>query len=216
MKYLTLLLLIFNVVFAAESLIGTVVGVSDGDTLTLLTSDKKQVKIRLAEIDAPESKQAFGQKSKQTLSELCFKKAAIVDVQSVDKYKRTVGRIMCDGVDANAEMVNVGLAWVYDQYVKDKTLYDLQNKAKSNKIGLWSDKDPVAPWQYRKDEKTNKPVKPATAQDKPVIKSGFSCDIRKTCKQMISCAEAKFYLNQCGVQRLDRDNDGVPCESICR
>ena len=216
MKYLTLLLLIFNVVFAAESLIGTVVGVSDGDTLTLLTSDKKQVKIRLAEIDAPESKQAFGQKSKQALSELCFKKAAIVDVQSIDKYKRTVGLIMCDGVNANAEMVNMGLAWVYDQYVKDKTLYDLQNKAKSNKVGLWSDEEPVAPWQYRKDEKANKPVKPITAQDKPANKSGFSCDIRKTCKQMVSCAEAKFYLNQCGVQRLDRDNDGVPCESICR
>lgn len=96
--------------------LATVIGISDGDTLTVLDEDKQQVKIRLAEIDAPEKKQPFGTKSKQSLSDLCFGKQAEIIPQVKDRYKRTVARVRCAGVDANAEQVNRGMAWVYRQY----------------------------------------------------------------------------------------------------
>lgn len=96
---------------------GRVVGVSDGDTLTLLTADKQQVKVRLGEIDTPESRQPYGERAKQVLSALAFGKEARVVVQDTDKYGRTVGRVYVGTVDVNAEMVKQGAAWVYRQYV---------------------------------------------------------------------------------------------------
>ena len=92
----------------AATFSGKVVGIADGDTLTVLNENKQQVKIRLAEIDAPESKQPFGARSKQSLSELCFGKRAEVTPRATDRYKRTVARVKCAGVDANAEQVNRG------------------------------------------------------------------------------------------------------------
>jgi micrococcal nuclease len=130
--------------------LATVVGISDGDTLTVLNEDKQQVKIRLAEIDAPEFHQAFGSRSKQSLSNLCFGKQAEIIPQAKDRYKRTVARIKCDGVDANAEQVNRGMAWVYRQYAKDHNLNLLEHKAKAERRGLWIDAAPTAPWEFRK------------------------------------------------------------------
>ncbi|SHL41626.1 micrococcal nuclease [Nitrosospira sp. Nsp11] len=130
--------------------LATVIGISDGDTLTVLTPDKQQIKIRLAEIDAPEKRQAFGTRSKQSLSDLCFGKQAEVKPQAKDRYKRTVARIKCDGVDANAEQVSRGMAWVYRQYAKDHDLYVLEHGAKVEKRGLWSEPSPIPPWEFRK------------------------------------------------------------------
>lgn len=134
----------------ATLFLATVMGISDGDTLTVLTHDKKQIKIRLAEIDAPEKHQAFGTKSKQSLSDLCFGKKAEVTPQVKDRYKRTVARIKCDGIDANAEQVKRGMAWVYRRYAKNHDLYVLEHNAKVEKRGLWADKAPTPPWLYRK------------------------------------------------------------------
>lgn len=125
-----------------------VVSITDGDTLTAMC-DHQQVKIRLAEIDAPEKKQAFGQRSKQSLAELCFQKQAEIRPQTKDRYHRTVARVICEGTDANAEQVRRGMAWVYDRYVKDKSLYALQDEARVRKVGIWSDADPVPPWEWR-------------------------------------------------------------------
>lgn len=129
-----------------------VVSIADGDTLTALC-EHQQVKIRLAEIDAPEKKQAFGQRSKQSLAKLCFQKRAEIRPQATDRYHRTVARVICEGTDANAEQVKRGMAWVYDKYVKDRSLYALQDDARAHKIGLWSDADPVPPWEYRHSKK---------------------------------------------------------------
>ena len=96
--------------------LATVIGISDGDTLTVLDESKWQVKIRLAEIDAPEKQQPFGTRSKQSLSELCFGKKAEIKPRVKDRYGRTVARVTCDGIDANAEQVNRGMAWVYRKY----------------------------------------------------------------------------------------------------
>ena len=135
---------------AAALVVGLVVAIADGDTLILLNEDLQQVKIRLAEIDAPEKKQAFGTRSRQSLGELCHEKRAEVRVVDVDRYKRIVGRVSCAGVDANAAQVRRGMAWVYDRYAKDKTLYRVQDEARSAGRGLWADRDPVAPWEWRK------------------------------------------------------------------
>ena len=106
--------------------------------------------MRLTEIDAPERKQAFGNRSRQALSDICFNKRAVLTETGKDRYGRTLARVSCDGIDANSEMVRRGLAWVYDKYVRDRSLYRLQDQAKSKKTGLWYDANPVPPWQFRK------------------------------------------------------------------
>lgn len=107
-------------------------------------------KVRLAEIDAPEKAQPFGNRSKQTLSNLCFEKPALLQPQGTDRYGRLLARVECDGVDANASMVYLGMAWVYDEYVIDETLYQHQEEAQADRRGLWSRNDPVPPWEWRR------------------------------------------------------------------
>ncbi len=133
----------------AAVIVGLVVAMADGATLTVLNQDFQQVKVRLAEIDAPEKKQPFGSRSRQSLGELCHEKRAQVRVIDVDRYKRIVGRVSCAGVDANAAQVRRGMAWVYDRYARDKTLYRLQDEARSSERGLWADRNPIAPWDWR-------------------------------------------------------------------
>ena len=130
-----------------------VVGIADGDTLTVLCNGNEQVKIRLAEIDAPEKKQPFGNRSRQSLSDMCFKKQAEIKPQTKDRYGRTVAGVICDGADANVEQVKRGMAWVYDKYVRDRSLYAIQDKARASKVGLWADDNPVKPWAYRRVNK---------------------------------------------------------------
>ncbi len=116
---LFLLLTLTGVPATAETLSGQVVGVHDGDTLTLLIANGgsfKQVKIRLGEIDTPELAQPYGQKAKQALSDLTFGKEARVVVQDTDRYGRTVGRVYIGPVDVNAELVKQGAAWAYRRY----------------------------------------------------------------------------------------------------
>jgi endonuclease YncB( thermonuclease family) len=132
---------------------GKVVGIADGDSLTVLNENKRQVKIRLAEIDAPESGQPFGARSKQSLSELCFGKQAEVVPRVTGRYKGTVARVKCAGVDANAKQVSRGMAWVYRQYAKDNNLYVLQHEAKSAERGLWSDPSPIPPSAWRQQQR---------------------------------------------------------------
>ena len=149
---LTIILLALSPAVFSADLSGHVVGISDGDTFTLLTSDTQQVKIRLAEIDAPESGQPYGNKSKQVLSELIFGKDVRVVVQTTDRYGRTVGTPYVGELDVCKEMVHVGAAWVYKQYVVDKSLFDVENEAREAKRGLWglSEAQRVQPWNWRR------------------------------------------------------------------
>lgn len=133
----------------AAAFFAIVIGISDGDTLTVLHKHES-VKIRLAEIDAPEKAQPFGTKSKQALSDLCFDKLAEVIPQTKDRYGRTVARVKCDGHDASEQQVRSGMAWVFDRYVTDRSLYQLQDEARNNGIGLWVDTNPIPPWEWRK------------------------------------------------------------------
>ena len=216
MRIYLVLLLIVPLICWADTLSGRVVGVTDGDTVTLLTEQKQQVKIRLMAIDAPEKSQAFGAASKQELSDICFDKPATVAIQGKDKYGRTIGDLTCEGLNASEEQVAAGMAWVYRQYSNDEHLIEIEAKAKANRRGLWSDPSPIPPWNFRHGEKP-KAINVAKEADEPAVKSksGFACAGKTKCGEMNSCEEARFYLTKCGVSRLDRDRDGTPCESIC-
>jgi endonuclease YncB( thermonuclease family) len=136
----------------AQNLTGRVVNVHDGDTLTLLI-DRKQIRVRLLEIDAPESKQAFGRKSKDSLAEMCAGKTAQVESTSRDRYGRVLGWVTCESKNANAEQVRRGMAWVFDRYAKaDSPLYLLQEEARATNRGLWADMNPVPPWEWRRTQ----------------------------------------------------------------
>lgn len=139
--------------YGAEVLIGEVVGITDGDTLTILV-DREPVKVRLAEIDAPESKQPFGTRSRQSLAAICHRRSAQVIWKTRDRYKRIIGQVQCAGIDANAHQVSAGLAWVFDRYsTPDSPLYGLQDQARKAGKGLWSDTNPVPPWEWRRGRK---------------------------------------------------------------
>lgn len=125
-----------------------VIGIADGDTITVLV-DRKPIKLRLANIDAPEKAQAFGQKSKQALSDLCWGKDAQYDAQTTDRYGRTVAVVRCAGIEVNRAQVEHGMAWVYPQYNKDRALPSLEQRARLAHSGLWSDPHAVAPWEFR-------------------------------------------------------------------
>jgi endonuclease YncB( thermonuclease family) len=197
---------------AAEILEGRVVGVADGDTVTILVGAKTSIKVRLAEIDAPEKAQAFGQRSKKSLSDLIFGKSVRVTVVDKDRYGRTVGRIFVDGVDVNAEQIRRGMAWVYRRYSSDRDLLQIEEKARLQRLGLWADESPTPPWEYRAAKRSGNAVKPAAPEP---VDAGQPCGRKRYCKQMTSCDEARVYLERCGAHWLDRDGDGVPCESLC-
>ena len=112
------------------------------------------IKVRLIEIDAPEKAQAFGNKSKQALAALVFGKDVEIEEHGKDKYKRTLGRVVVNGVDANAEMVRQGYAWVYRKYSKTPELLRIEAQAKEAKRGLWADADPIPPWEWRHSGKS--------------------------------------------------------------
>lgn len=153
-KILFCLILSFSVLAQGETINGRVVGVSDGDTLTILDASNTQFKIRLAAIDAPEKSQPFGQRGKQKLSDLCYGKNVSVRAVSIDRYGRTVGDIDCAGINANEGMVQSGLAWVYRKYAKGyEHLYALEDEARITKRGLWVDSNPIAPWDWRKTKR---------------------------------------------------------------
>lgn len=134
----------------AQVLLALVVAISDGDTITVRPDGGEQLKVRVAEIDAPESRQPFGAASKRSLSDLCFNVRAEIHPQKADRYGRTVARVSCRGQDASAHQVRAGMAWVFDRYVTDRTLYGLQDDARAAGRGLWSEPAPVPPWEWRR------------------------------------------------------------------
>jgi endonuclease YncB( thermonuclease family) len=212
----------------ATSFRARVVGVIDGDTLTVLDEQNQQHTIRLAEIDAPERGQPWGDRSKQALSALVSEKTVSVQQTDTDRYGRTVARVFSDGRDINQTMVGEGAAWAYRQYLADQTLIAREARARRARVGLWSmsDAQTVAPWEWRKGVRVGDgdlPRIPGSAVQSLLPprsssdRSGdrFSCSGKRYCRQMSSCAEAHFYLRQCGVASLDGNSDGQPCEVLC-
>ncbi len=133
----------------AADFTGRVVGVSDGDTITVLHSGKGE-RIRLHGIDCPEKRQAFGKRAKQFTSNLVFAETVTVQAVDRDRYGRTVGVVLLpDGRSLNHELVRAGLAWMYRRYTNDQSLSDLEEEARVARRGLWADPHAVAPWEWR-------------------------------------------------------------------
>ena len=139
-----------------KTVVGKVVGVHDGDTITLLDGDKTQYKIRFNRIDAPELKQDFGNKSKENLSDMVFGKEVTLRYNKIDKYRRIVGNIYLDGKDMNLEQIKAGFAWHYKKYQDEqsesdrKAYAEAEIKAREAKLGLWSQPKQTPPWDWRK------------------------------------------------------------------
>ncbi len=207
---LALLLVAGVVPAAAETLLGRVVSVQDGDTLTVRVAGQR-VKVRLAGIDAPERNQPFGEQSRQSLSRMALNRTASVAVRKIDDYGRTIGVVTVAGLNVEAEQVRRGLAWVYRQYRHDPQLLALEAEAKAARRGLWADANPKPPWDWRHSGQSQQ----ASERSAPGVFTG-RCGTKRICKEMTSCEEARFYLTECGLIRLDRDQDGVPCEALCR
>jgi endonuclease YncB( thermonuclease family) len=130
-----------------------VTGIKDGDTIEILTGARKSMTVRLHGIDAPEKSQPFSQKSKENLSKLIYGKQVRLYTYGNDRYGRLIADVFIDTINVNYLQVAVGLAWHYKQYSDDETLAYLQEQARRQKLGLWQEADPVAPWQYRKNKR---------------------------------------------------------------
>lgn len=140
---------------SAETMTGMVVGVADGDTVTVLVNGHDQIHVRVMGIDAPEKKQAFGQRSKQAMSDCAFGKQTQVEWSKTDRYGRTVGKVSVDDVDCGLRQIELGLAWHYKAYKREQQPEDRKSYAEAEAIarsaerGLWSERDPVPPWDFR-------------------------------------------------------------------
>jgi micrococcal nuclease len=196
-----------------------VIAVLDGDTV-LIRREGGLVKIRLAEIDAPEKVQTFGETPKQSLSRMVLGKQVQLVTQAVDQYGRLVAHLNVNGLDVNAEQIRRGMAWEYSNFHNNQALIALQNEAKQAPRGLWAQSNPTPPWEWRKQHpstfssQSNAAISSFTTSTNTTSLDP-SCGNKKHCSEMSSCEEAKHYFAQCGVKTLDGDGDGVPCEKLC-
>jgi micrococcal nuclease len=139
--------------FAQESFVGRVVGVTDGDTITVMR-EGKGTRVRLHGIDAPEKNQAYGSKAKEFLSKLVFGTDVCVNVVDIDRWGRLVGKVETSyGDSVNEALVENGFAWWYRRYApSDYTLAKLEVNAQKQKHGLWADPNPTPPWLFRRSK----------------------------------------------------------------
>lgn len=140
----------------ADTFTGRVVGIADGDTLTVLDATNTLHKIRLSGIDSPERKQPFGQHCKESLSDLAYGRTVVVESSKLDRWGRVIGKVLVGGEDANLEQVRRGCGWHYKQYQNEQILDDrlaynrAEESARAGRVGLWAHRDPLAPWEWRK------------------------------------------------------------------
>nr|BDD45870.1 hypothetical protein 19 [Desulfobulbaceae bacterium] len=167
------ILLIYSPIQALR-IVGKVVGISDGDTIKILDSKKRQHKIRLYGIDCPEGGQAYGNSAKSATSKLVYGKVVEVNVLDIDRYGRAVGLVFFNNVNINAELIKQGYAWVYHKYCKISscTSWELyEASARNQKRGLWADPHPIPPWDYRASKRSKTPnnFSPTTNQSQKTL-----------------------------------------------
>lgn len=194
----------------ARSITGKVIGVIDGDTLTVLV-DREQVRVRLAEIDAPERGQPWSKRSTQALSEKVFGKVVELRPVDTDKYGRTVAHVYLGDRQISRELVREGHAWVYRRFLRDESLLEDEAAAREEGAGLWGlpEAHAAPPWEWYRHGWERQEARPSSEPD-------TSCGSKRYCREMVSCEEAYHYLKVCGLTRLDGDGDGIPCEALCR
>ena len=200
-----------------------VVNVADGDTLNCLTASKQNLRVRLHQIDAPERGQPFSHASRRALADLVACRQVVLQQAGKDRYGRVLATVQIQGVNVNRQLVRQGHAWAYRQYLVDPGYLQLEALARSETLGLWSQPGAIYPADYRKGIRSA--AQGSIVLDAPAPSTrllplmgagqGSQCGSKRFCNQMSSCAEARHYLTQCGITRLDRDGDGIPCENLC-
>jgi endonuclease YncB( thermonuclease family) len=156
-RALLLALTLLTLPACAVEWVGTVVGIADGDTLTLLDAGKTTHRIRIDGIDAPERTQAYGQRARQSLVDLSHGRAAHADCPKNDRYGRAVCRVTVDGVDVGLEQIKRGLAWHYKKYAYEQptaarfSYASAEEQARTERVGLWAMPTAEPPWEYRRD-----------------------------------------------------------------
>jgi endonuclease YncB( thermonuclease family) len=190
-----------------------VIAVKDGDSLLVRRSGASPSEdIRIFGIDAPERNQPWSRRAREALSERAFGKVVRIEPVDRDRHGRTVARVYADGVSVGEAQVREGHAWVYRKYDPSKPVLALEAEARAARRGLWSlPEPPVPPWEWRRGAREPGAPRPALAPEA----AGFACGGKAYCREMRSCAEARFHLAECGLARLDGDGDGVPCETLC-
>ncbi len=157
MRYLLLMVGLFALscteVSEAKVIKGKVIKIADGDTFTLLTSDTQKYKIRLLDIDCPEKGQPHGKGAKQMLASFIFGKEVWVEYKKKDRYGRILGHVYIQDVFVNMVLVDSGYAWHFKKYSKNEQFAIAEARARENRLGLWQDKYPIAPWDWRKGKR---------------------------------------------------------------
>lgn len=203
------LLLCIGGIAQAADFAGKVIAVPDGDTLLVLRGGKP-VKVRLAGIDAPEKAQPYGVASQQSLAELVMDKQIGVVSRAVDDYGRLVATVSIGEINVNHEQVRRGMAWEYSRSHNNREVLALQRDAQQAGRGLWAD-EAVEPAQWRKQH----PASFVPRHSPTVTPDGSACGKKRHCSEMTSCEEARHYLEKCGIETMDGDGDGMPCEALC-
>ena len=197
-----------------------VVGISDGDTLTCLYQ-RKPIKVRLLHIDAPESAQPYGNKAKQALANLVFKKQVMLHSQGYDRYQRLLSVIYDERErNINLLLVQKGMAWAYRETLP---IYErAMLKAKQEKQGLWQDKSPINPAQWRQVHQADKRSDSDWNWQKIWKKRPLGKPKTVDCHKVLHCRDfsdyqsAKRYFDQCGSKTMDGNHDGIPCNKLYR
>lgn len=148
-----LFILLFVCLVSSFTIKGKVVRVSDGDTFTVLTANNKQERVRMLWIDAPEKSQPYGDASRQFLADIIVGKIIEVNCTDKDRYGRNLGYVVINDTNINELMLEKGYAWHYKQFDKNADRARLEQQARANKLGLWREKAPIAPWLYRRNKK---------------------------------------------------------------
>ena len=157
-RLLLLAIFLWPLSAAAVEWVGTVVGIADGDTLTLLDAGKNTHRIRIDGIDAPERTQPYGQRARQSLADLAHGRSARAECPKSDRYGRAVCRVLVDGVDVGLEQVRRGLAWHYVKYAHEQSAQArldysrAEEEARISRSGLWTVAAPTPPWDYRREQ----------------------------------------------------------------
>ena len=188
-----------------------VMRVKDGDSIVVMSAGR-EVNVRIADMDAPELDQPYGREAKDALVSLVGGREVRLELVGGDVYRRIVANVFVGDRDVAAELVGRGFAWVRRAYAPAARLIKLEDDARAARRGLWAQSDPVPPWIWRKFGKDSIPegAGQAPAPVTPV------CGSKTHCHEMSSCEEALAYLHECGLQTIDGDGDGIPCEKLCR
>jgi endonuclease YncB( thermonuclease family) len=203
---------------AADSVFdGRVVRVFDGDTIEVLVG-RETVRVRLAGIDTPERGQPWAERAKQALAARVSGQEVRINRVDVDRYGRTVGEVYADNVCVGCELVRDGHAWVYRRFNQDAVLLELEAEARAARRGLWGlpETERVPPWEWRQEQRERERRSVRTGDRRNGDAPAFVCGAKHYCREMQSCSEARYHLEECGLTRLDGDGDGVPCEGLCR